>query len=189
MARAAREAFRLKRSTLLAAVRADYGRAEGINHYDEEGLARALYGRIRDAVASSAITGPENTEIQTYPVGDSLIICVREETITRAPACRRPCAIIRPIPREPPVTSAVLPAMSNRAATLVRELRGALVEERGDRLGHLHRRHRRTRRFRSRCADGVARPFDYRVARERTTTRRDSHPVGSVAVSGPTPWA
>jgi hypothetical protein len=62
-------------------VRADYGSAEGINHYEEEGLAGALDRRVRDAVECGAISGPENTAVQTYAVGDSLIVCVHEETI------------------------------------------------------------------------------------------------------------
>src|SRR5271165_6752028 len=67
--------------------------------------------------------------------------CLREETITLAPASTRPRAIISPIPREPPVTRAVLPATSNRSSIrgqslLVGEVRGALVQERLDRLGH-----------------------------------------------------
>lgn len=81
MARVAPEAFRLKRSTLLARVRADYGSAEGINNYEEEGLAGALDRRVRDAVECGAVSGPENTEVQTYAVSDSLVVCVREQTI------------------------------------------------------------------------------------------------------------
>ena len=40
---------------------------------------------------------------------------LREEMYTRAPASTNPRAIIRPMPREPPVTSAVLPATENRS--------------------------------------------------------------------------
>jgi hypothetical protein len=40
---------------------------------------------------------------------------LRDETYTVAPASTNPPAIIRPIPREPPVTRAVLPAMENRS--------------------------------------------------------------------------
>src|SRR5271165_5314655 len=61
---------------------------------------------------------------------------LREETITRAPACTSPRAIISPIPREPPVTSALLPETSKRSLTLVDEVCRALLQERGDRLGH-----------------------------------------------------
>ena len=43
---------------------------------------------------------------------------LRELTITLAPASPRASAICRPRPREPPVTSAVLPLRSNNALTL-----------------------------------------------------------------------
>lgn len=77
-----REAFRLKRSTLLARVRADYGCAEGLDPSCEDGgLAGALQTRVADAVECGAVSGPENTEVQTYAIGDSLVICVREQTI------------------------------------------------------------------------------------------------------------
>src|SRR5579871_4737725 len=61
---------------------------------------------------------------------------LREEMITRAPACTSPRAIMKPIPREPPVTSAVFPETSKSSLiALVGELSRSLLEERGDRLG------------------------------------------------------
>ncbi len=44
----------------------------------------------------------------------SQVSALREEMITSAPARSRPSAIIRPMPRDPPVTTATLPLMSNR---------------------------------------------------------------------------
>jgi hypothetical protein len=76
-----REAFRLKRNTLLGRVRTDYGCAEGLDDLGEGGLAGALQWRVGDAVDCGAVIGPENTEVQTYAVGDSLVVCVREKTI------------------------------------------------------------------------------------------------------------
>jgi len=81
MAQRTREAFRLKRNTLLTRVRADYGCAEGLDNFDEGGLAGALQSRVGDAVDCGAVIGPENTEVQTYAAGDSLVVCVREKTI------------------------------------------------------------------------------------------------------------
>src|SRR5207244_9254997 len=69
---------------------------------------------------------------------------LREEMITRAPARSRPVAIMSPIPREPPVTSARLPEMSNSSSIAsVGELGRALVQEGLDGLGHgaTERRH------------------------------------------------
>ena len=76
-----REAFHLNRSALLARVRDDYGRAEGFDDFEEGGPAGALSRRVGDAVDSGAVTGPENTEVQTYATEDALIICVREQRI------------------------------------------------------------------------------------------------------------
>src|SRR6201994_2188382 len=67
---------------------------------------------------------------------------LREETTTRAPACTSPRAIITPIPREPPVTSAVLPDTSNRSVLIVGRswsvgaLGRALLQARAYCLGH-----------------------------------------------------
>src|SRR5437868_13149242 len=58
---------------------------------------------------------------------------LREATTTRTPASSRPPAIIRPMPREPPVTSAFLPATSKRS---VGKLGLALLQKGADRLGH-----------------------------------------------------
>ena len=44
---------------------------------------------------------------------------LRDEMLTLAPASTKPRAIIRPMPRLPPVTRAVLPAMENRSFTVV----------------------------------------------------------------------
>ena len=44
---------------------------------------------------------------------------LRDEMYTAAPASTNPSAIIRPMPRVPPVTSAVLPAMEKRSEALM----------------------------------------------------------------------
>src|SRR5579864_1939406 len=65
---------------------------------------------------------------------------LREDTTTFAPPSSRARAIISPIPREPPVTNAVFPSMSNRPSALIGssivELGRALGQERVDRLGN-----------------------------------------------------
>ena len=47
---------------------------------------------------------------------------LRDEMYTVAPASTKPSAIIRPMPRLPPVTSAVLPAMENRSEAVIATL-------------------------------------------------------------------
>jgi hypothetical protein len=76
-----REAFHLNRRILADSVREEYGRLEGLSDYAEAGLAGALDGRVRDAEDCGAISAPENTEIQTYATGDSIVVCVRERRI------------------------------------------------------------------------------------------------------------
>ena len=52
----------------------------------------------------------------------------RDEIQTVAPACRNPSAIIRPMPRDPPVTSAVLPVRSNSVAVSMADGGGVPVK-------------------------------------------------------------
>ena len=47
---------------------------------------------------------------------------LRDEMVTAAPASTNPSAIILPMPRVPPVTRAVLPAIEKRSDALTRSL-------------------------------------------------------------------
>src|SRR5208283_1119964 len=97
-------------------------------------LTRMSSSSKRSLVARASSAAPSGVEMSPgiawqSPICASSVAAaltssaLREETITRAPACTRPRAIISPIPREPPVTSAVLPDTSNRSLIAARAYR------------------------------------------------------------------
>src|SRR5271165_374005 len=97
-------------------------------------LTRMSSSSKRSLVARASSAAPSGVEMSPGIAWQSPICAsaaaaaltssaLREETITRAPACTRPRAIISPIPREPPVTSAVLGETSNRALIAARAYR------------------------------------------------------------------
>src|SRR5271167_3524276 len=69
-----------------------------------------------DTSAAIAWTSPKADSCSAVACSGSAL---REERHTRAPATSSPRAIISPIPRDPPVTSAVLPARENRSLRFV----------------------------------------------------------------------
>src|SRR5271167_4846511 len=69
-----------------------------------------------DTSAAIAWTSPNAESCSAVACSGSAL---REEMQTRAPATSSPRAIISPIPRDPPVTRAVLPATENRSLRFV----------------------------------------------------------------------
>jgi hypothetical protein len=51
-------------------------------------------------------------EARIWAAASSQASSLREATTTSAPACASPCAMARPMPREPPVTIATVPDKS-----------------------------------------------------------------------------
>jgi hypothetical protein len=73
------EAFSLDRQRFRKYIEGEYGEAEGLDAFCEDGgLSASLAGRIYDARDCDAISAPTNVEVHAYALEDSLVICVRE---------------------------------------------------------------------------------------------------------------
>jgi hypothetical protein len=73
------EAFGLDRTRFREHLEREYGEPAGLDALHEHGgLAGSLSGRVYDAHDCGALTGPENTEVQTYASDDALVISVRD---------------------------------------------------------------------------------------------------------------
>ena len=75
-----------------------------------EGPAPSSVGQVGGQAACSARTPDSSATVA------STASALREAMTTSAPAATKPPAIIRPMPREPPVTTTVLSATSKRSA-------------------------------------------------------------------------
>src|SRR5579871_1791885 len=126
--------FRL-RSTTLSQAAAGYS-ASGAPQVAPALLTRTLTARSRSPTSAASRRHSRSADRSagmawTAPYADSSFAAsaqasaLRELMYTRAPACSRPRAIMSPMPRLPPVTTAVFPDRSNRSmAAPARNLSG-----------------------------------------------------------------
>lgn len=84
------EAFRLDREQLRSYITNEYETDPRLQLSESRGLARAINDRMQDARDSGALSDPDNIELATYDLDETLLIAVREDRVDpSAPAYKR----------------------------------------------------------------------------------------------------
>ena len=105
------------------------GCAPGVPGVVDQDVQERLAFASAAAATAAGLGGEIGGQRRHSPISESSRQLVtglgfRDDTYTLAPASTYPVAIILPMPREPPVTRAVLPAMENRSVMACAALGG-----------------------------------------------------------------